>query len=159
MGCILLSVHGISRAAFWYIYTRVVRVSETFGLVVVVVVLVGAVFFFSVHGIRRVVGFLVPLHQCRVRIRKYGLVGSICGRGAYSFVIRTWYTYEGTKMVTLLIPCTGDKIIHPTNTTYQAVVSVAYTRNCVREEVRGEEALDHLFAPEVLHILISPFFL
>ncbi len=83
MGCILLSVHGISRAAFWYIYTRVVRVSETFGLVVVVVVLVGAVFFFSVHGIRRVVSFLVPLHQCRVRIRKYVLVGSICGGGVF----------------------------------------------------------------------------
>jgi len=42
---------------------------------------VGAVFFFSVHGIRRVVSFLVPLHQCRVRIRKYVLVGSICGGG------------------------------------------------------------------------------
>jgi hypothetical protein len=37
-------------------------------------------------------------------------------------------------------------------------VSVAYMLNCVREEVRGEEAR-RPFAPEVLHILISPFFL
>jgi hypothetical protein len=42
------------------------------------------------------------------------------------------------------------------NTTYQTVVSVAYTRNCVREEVRGDEALLDLFLlPKFAHLDLS----